>query len=674
MISRRRRLTNQINEDGRTPLYLSSACGELALVDGRTKGSHSGDCQLQCSIVTKCRPLISRAKKRDGRCSRPERSKGSRRGRSSFAGLRTARAASRGSHARENDKQARALQVFEMGQTRGNDDTVSSPGHRLRECRAPFTLCLVLAAIGSVFVWSPRSATAAPTIVTDQGPITGLTLSGEDEYLGIPYASPPVSKLRWLPPQPPARFNGVFQATEFGSLCTQPDGFGGTFGSEDCLTLNIYRPSKTKHRKNHHGLPVMVWIPGGGLVTGGGGFYDPTRIVKQAQVIVVSINYRLGFLGFFAHPAIDAEGHLSGNYGLMDQQFALSWVQRNIEAFGGDPKRVTIFGESAGGQSVYANLASPSASGLFSRAIAESGAYTEFQSYYDFIVSLAEGETVGTSLVPAGTTVATNVGCSNQTAACLRSVPASTIIEQDPAVIYPFVDGTILTETPSEAFESGEFNRVPVITGGNHDEWRYFVASQYDATGHPLVTSADYETATIALWGSVLGPILDSIYYPLAFYPSPGVALGASGTDGIFACPERNSVRALSTYTRTYAYEFNDEKAYRVFDIFPAPLYPPITFPLGAAHFTEVPYLFRVYFTPSRFRKDQKQLSNSMIRYWTTFAASGNPNSAAEPHWSRYRSTRDEFLSLVPPTPMVESTFDADHKCSLLWDALQRID
>jgi para-nitrobenzyl esterase len=146
--------------------------------------------------------------------------------------------------------------------------------------------------------------------------------------------------------------------------------------------------------------------------------------------------------------------------------------------------------------------------------------------------------------------------------------------------------------------------------------------------------------------------------------------LGASGTDGIFACPERNSVRLLSTYTRTYAYEFNDEHAYRVFDIFPSLLYPPITFPLGAAHFTEVPYLFEVYSIPSQFTKNQKLLSEAMIKYWTRFAASGNPNSAAEPHWSRYSSTRDEFMSLLPPTPMVESTFDAHHKCSSFWNVL----
>lgn len=516
------------------------------------------------------------------------------------------------------------------------------------------------------------NANAAPAIVTDTGPLKGLHTATTNEYLGIPYTVPPVGNLRWMPPKPHGKWQGVFQATQFGNFCVQPDGAGGTFGSEDCLTLNVYTPSQRKNQNKHHGLPVMVWIHGGGLVTGGGGFYDPTRIIEQSGVIVVTINYRLGFLGFFAHPAIDAEGHLNGNYGLMDQQLALSWVQRNIAAFGGDPSLVTIFGESAGGQSVYANLASPTAAGLFSRAIAESGAYAEFQDYYNFIVPLAQGETLGTVLVPPGTTIATNVGCGSQTTLCLRAVAAATLVEQEPSsqVVYPFVDGTILTQTPTAAFASGEFNEVPVITGGNHDEYRLFVASQYDATGHPLVTATDYLNATTALFGPVLGPFLATVLYPLPLYPSPGVALGASGTDGIFACSERNSVQLLSTHlpNSTFAYEFNDENAYLVFDLFPSPPFPPISFPLGSAHFTEVPYLFDVFSTPSVFTPDQQQLSQTMIGYWTTFAANGDPNSAGQPTWSPYSSATDEFQSLVPPTPTVEADFDAEHLCSFFWN------
>jgi para-nitrobenzyl esterase len=347
----------------------------------------------------------------------------------------------------------------------------------------------------------------------------------------------------------------------------------------------------------------------------------------------------------------------------MDQQFALQWVQRNIAAFGGNPDRVTIFGESAGGQSVYSNLASPTAKGLFQNAIAESGAYVEFQDYFDFIVPLATGETVGTSSVPSGEAIASSVGCASQRAGCLRSVPASTLALAEPGTIYPFVDGTILTQTPTGAFATGQFNQVPVVSGGNHDEWRIFVADQYDFTGNPLVTRTQYRDATVALWGPTLGPIVLTVY-PLASYPSPGIALGANGTDGIFAWPERNSVRLLAQNVTTYAYEFNDENAPDLF----APM---ATFPLGAYHGSEIQYLFNFNerFTGTNpFTRQQQALSNSMIRYWTTFATNADPNSAGQPVWSPYSSGTDQFQSLVPPTPVVESTFDSDHKCSAFWN------
>jgi para-nitrobenzyl esterase len=528
------------------------------------------------------------------------------------------------------------------------------------------TICLIFAVMSTALLLSAGAALAERAIVTGQGQVIGLAVSGEHEYLGIPYAAPPLGNSRWLPPQPPARFGGLFQATQFGNPCIQRlAGAGPVFGSEDCLYLNVYVPDGNPPAQ---GFPVMVWIHGGALVYGAGSDYDPTSLVENGAVIVVTINYRLGLLGFFAHPAIDSQSPPVGNYGLMDQQFALDWVRHNIPAFGGDRGRVTIFGESAGGQSVYANLASPTAAGLFSRAIAESGAYGEFQNYFDYIIPLEQGESAGTTLVPPGTTIAANVGCADQTASCLRGVSAATLIEQEPATIYPFVDGVILRQIPSVAFATGDFNRVPVITGGNHDEWRLFVAAQYDATGQPLVTSMDYQNATIALWGPFLGPILYNFFYALADYPSPGIALGASGTDAIFACPELNSVHLLSAYTPTYGYEFNDEDAYLVYDIFPSPPYPPITFPLGAAHFTEVPYLFEVLSTPSILTPYQKLLSDTMVGYWTQFAKSGNPNSKGAPFWPLY-ALSGQFESLAPIIGNeLDSYFDFDHNCSMLWN------
>lgn len=281
----------------------------------------------------------------------------------------------------------------------------------MRSSRFVGPIFLGLMTICAVLAGQPRILFADRPIVTEQGLLKGISAPGEREYLGVPYAASPVGRLRWMPPQPPAKFHGLFHATRFGDACSQPPDPTVPRISENCLTLNVYVPDVDPPPR---GFPVMVWIHGGGLVTGAGFLYDPTPIVQKGNVIVVTINYRLGLLGFFAHPAIDAEGHLNANYGLMDQQFALKWVRRNICAFGGDPRRVTIFGESAGGQSVYANLASPTATGLFSRAISESGAGSQFQDYFDpvFTVPLKTAETQGTPAVPPGTAIAAAVGCS----------------------------------------------------------------------------------------------------------------------------------------------------------------------------------------------------------------------------------------------------------------------
>ena len=208
---------------------------------------------------------------------------------------------------------------------------------KAKKCIRLFGLRLLcgLAVICAANIGSALTGAAAPAIVTEDGPIKGIETPTEDQFLSIPYAAPPVGERRWLPPQPHGRWHGVLQATQinFGHICVQPDGAGGTVGSEDCLLLNIYRPHQKKNENKHHGLAVMVWIHGGAFVTGTGLDYDPTPLVEGGGVIVVTINYRLGVLGFFAHPAIDTEGHTNANYGLMDQQFALEWVQRNIGAF-----------------------------------------------------------------------------------------------------------------------------------------------------------------------------------------------------------------------------------------------------------------------------------------------------------------------------------------------------
>lgn len=525
--------------------------------------------------------------------------------------------------------------------------------------------------------WQPRTGkhergkASNPAIVTESGPLKGIISHTINKFLGIPYATPPLGALRWTPPQSYGRWQGVFEATEIGNECSQLDDFGNQLGSEDCLFLNVYTPGLKKNQHKHNGLPVMVWIHGGSLTGGAGGRYDPTPLVEKGNVIVVTINYRLGLLGFFAHPAIDAEGHLNGNYGLMDQQFALQWVQRNIEAFGGDPDRVTIFGESAGGLSVYSQLASPTAAGLFHGAIAQSGAYTSFQPYLQRIVPLAQAEVQGSDLVPGGTTFASLVGCNDGTAQCLRNTSAASFASIPlPSGLYPFADGIVLPLPPGVAFFTGQFiNRVPVITGSTRDEWRLYVATGYDYLGKPL-TDAGYPQAVadfllLPLTDPIVGAVLS--LYPLSNYPPPvraPLALGAVGTDVLFACPARNAALLLSQHVPTYAYEFDDPNAPLSFGL------PPASFPLGSYHSSELQYLFNVYGTPSPFSSDQQQLSDAMISYWSQFARNGDPNASGTPVWSLYSAAADQYQSLAPPTPTVEANFDAVHQCSTFWSAV----
>jgi para-nitrobenzyl esterase len=494
-----------------------------------------------------------------------------------------------------------------------------------------------------------------PAIVTDSGPLKGVVTPQITSYLGIPYAAPPVGTLRWMPPQPFGRWQGVFDATQVGNKCPQTRA-----GDENCLVLNVYTPTAAQGKPDR--LPVMVWIHGGGLTGGAGSEFDPTPLVEGGGVIVVTINYRLGVLGFLAHPALDREGHLAGNYGLMDQQFALAWVQRNIAAFGGDTTRVTIFGESAGGLSVYSQLASPRAAGLFQAAIAQSGAYSGFAAYRTTIVPLAVAETTGDAATLSGTALADAVGCRSQTAECLRSVAATMLVDKQ-RVIYPFIDGTLLTETPGAAFASGDFNRVPVMTGTTHDEYRYFVARDFNLNSDVgPITNAQYPAALTTVFGAALATSVLA-QYPLPSNPpadAASLALGAAGTDGYFACTARRAMQGLAPYVTTYAYEFNDTNA-------PSPEIPAVNFPLGAFHSSDVQYLFNRLGVPAPFTPAQTRLSQAMIDYWIHFATTGDPNSTSQPVWTPYHPATDLRLSLTTPQEAVESTFATDHRCAF-WD------
>jgi para-nitrobenzyl esterase len=407
---------------------------------------------------------------------------------------------------------------------------------------AGVTLGALVAAAPAVSASTPggqaAASTGGPVVGTANGAVRGLANGSVDEFLGIPYAAPPVGALRWRPPQPAANWPGVRGATQFAPHCPQPSSpFGHASMSEDCLFLNVFTPS---HQKPGSRQPVMVWIHGGALVTGESDDYIPARLVEDG-VTVVTINYRLGALGFLAHPALaDANGQ-SGDYGLMDQQAALRWVQRNIASFGGNPHNTTIFGESAGGLSTLSQVASPQARGLFERAIVESGSYNLTQA------SLSSAEA-------AGEAFAANAGCASQTAPCLRSLPISTILASENTAGYtPNVNSEVLPETLKTAFGTGNFNRVPIINGTNRDEWRLFVALS-ELAGNP-VTASNYQSMISSTVG--VSPAVAAVVaakYPLSAFPSPSIALGAVGTDAIFACPALTIDQSVSHFVPTFGY------------------------------------------------------------------------------------------------------------------------
>jgi para-nitrobenzyl esterase len=500
----------------------------------------------------------------------------------------------------------------------------------------------------------------APLVVrTRDGRVRGLYNDAAREFLGVPYAAPPVGALRWRPPQPARPWTGIRNARAPGNVCAQTGslatGVPSTSDFENCLFLNVYTPKRETGRRP---LPVMVWIPGGGFTGGAGSIYDGKVIAAKGNVVVVTINYRLNAFGFLALPSLDKESadHSSGDYGLMDQQAALRWVRANARAFGGDPHNVTIFGESAGGASVCANMASPTARGLFEHAIAESGCIFLSQTK-------EQAEASGAKFAAA-------LGCTNPAtaAACLRAKPVAEILKAAGAFSWGPVTGSrTLPLSPLAAFQRGRYIHVPLLQGTNHDEGRFFVGFEFDiAQGHPM-TREQYPKVVAAQFGaSDAKKILAE--YPLTGYKSPDLAYAAVLTDSEFSCPALLA-DSLTARSGVYAYEFSDPHPPNDFPIH-------FSFPLGSAHSTELQYVFqRIPFldTIPPFTKAQLALSNLMIRYWTRFAATGSPNGGPGwvPYWPRWPGPAGPIQELVPSSTAPESfgTFFAFHKCGF-WAAI----
>jgi para-nitrobenzyl esterase len=501
---------------------------------------------------------------------------------------------------------------------------------------------------------------AAPIVTTTDGAVRGTAGPGGDAFLGLPYAAPPTGDLRWRPPQPPAHWRGVRDATSFAPSCPQnptanpflPPGLM----SEDCLYLNVYTPPP--RRSDEGGRPVLVWIHGGGLTQDGSRNYDPTTLAADG-VVVVTINYRLGALGFLAHPALAARpGGPAGNYGLMDQQAALRWVQANIRRFDGNPHNVTIAGESAGGLSVLAQMVSPGSRGLFQKAIIQSGAFALNQQ------PLAAAET-------AGEAFAAKAGCSDQTAACLRKLPVADLVNTPFVGIPGVVDGQVLTEPIGTALAAGRFARVPVLDGTNHDEERIFVSFGRAISGgtnvaipDQPVTASNYQTdiaAVLAVPAARAAAI--AAQYPPAAYPSATVAFSTLVGDASFACPALQLDSLTAKRVPTFGYEFNDAAAPQIF-------VPSLVPPAVATHGSELQYLFELPNAPvpGTLNAGQQALADSMQAAWANFAASGNPATMAV-SWPAFgHADRGSLLSLVPPQPQLETDFAASHHCSF-WAA-----
>lgn len=507
--------------------------------------------------------------------------------------------------------------------------------------RGRLALLAVVVCFGAL-VSAPPASAASAVVVTDRGAVRGTVDADHRVFQGIPFAAPPVGELRWRSPRPAPRWTGVRDATTAGPECAQPPVFGPGSTAEDCLYLNVTAPVGARKR------PVMLWIHGGGYVFGSGTQYTARKLAVQGDVVVVTANYRLGAFGFFAHPELRE----SGNFGLQDQQAALRWIRRNAAAFGGDPGNVTIFGESAGGRSVCAQLVSPAAAGLFDRAIIQSEPCTQTAWPLDdgspdpappgFPRPRADAEEQGVA-------VAGGLGCD--TAACLREIAASELLAV-PHAFGPTYGTRTVPVDPARAVAAGAFHRVPILHGTTRDEYRF-----PEAFRHPPLSPEQYAEHVRAWVGADDADAVLALY-PLAAYDSPAQAWAAVVTDASWARAHSDLNRALAHRTPTYSYEFADPDTPWLSG-FPDP-----GFDTGAFHTAELQYLFDVAGFPGPSTDGQHRLSDQLIAYWTTFARTGNPNDDGQAPWPSARHGAHRALSLAPATTAVVD-FDRQHHVDL---------
>lgn len=484
---------------------------------------------------------------------------------------------------------------------------------------------------------SAAQAPSTPIVTAPAGKLQGVVEDGVQVFKGIPYAAPPVQALRWHPPVPLPRWSGVRAAGAFGPACVQPQAKTASIYSgdpmpvsEDCLTLNIWAPA------NASDAPVFFWIHGGALVAGSGRepLYDGKRMAERG-VIVVSINYRLGVLGWLAHPALSHESvaHVSGNYGLLDQIAALKWVRANIAAFGGDPAKVTIAGESAGGLSAMYLLESPLARGLFARAIVESGYMISMPQLKKAVYGAPSAEGAGELLAAA---------LQAPDLAALRGMDAQTLTNSAAAMGYgPWgtVDGLVLPEQMVSTFAAGKQAPVPVLAGFNQGEIRSLTVLAPKAPA----TAADYEKGIRERYGDLADTFLT--LYPAATYKE---SILATTRDALYGWTAERLAR-MQTALGQPAYLYLFDHGYPAAD----------QAGLHAFHASELPFVFGTFDrTPPRWPRvpetpAERAVSDALLDYWTSFTRDGRPVAANGPIWQPF-GTGQAYLH-VADVPRAEA-------------------
>jgi para-nitrobenzyl esterase len=488
---------------------------------------------------------------------------------------------------------------------------------------------LAIAAVAAALLLAAAPAPAEP-VRTANGLVDGVGSDGITSYKGIPFATPPVGDLRWRAPEPSAVWNGVLRADHFAPICPQAQVMNAAIGlptlpmNEDCLYLNVWTPTQSPSAR----LPVMVWIYGGGFTGGGTGFpiYDGTNLAKRG-VVVVSLAYRIGALGYLAHPELDAESpaHASGTYGLMDLIAGLKWVKANAAAFGGDPDNVTIFGESAGAIAVSILCASPKAKGLFAKAISESGG--------SFAPAKRTGHEGGMN-VPS-LTLAESQGedflakLGAKTIADARKVSADDILKaQGPALgaFWPALDGDILPGDQYRLYEAGRYNDVPVLIGTNADEGSLFVRE---------TTPEKFAANVRAAYGDHAGRILDA-------YPAKVGTQALRSARDLF----RDTAFAWHTWSWARLQSRTGKSKVFVYYFTHRPPYPPSPMfkDLGASHGADVLYVFGNA-TPA-WNDADKSFSDQVMTYWTNFAKTGDPNGSVLTRWPAFDERTQQVLQL----------------------------